>query len=115
MDKEQSSKKRFSAIFVVIVFLFVLIPYVKVEILTWKYGQEFKNLYKQSAMMDQIAYLKVMYYSETRAQIYYVQGEHLGASLYNLKKNNDKWELDSWSTVWSKHGSADGFIWPYYR
>lgn len=115
MTKSKRFKKRFSALIVFTVLLFAIIPYGKVEFLTWKYGGEFKNLYKQSSMMDNIAYLKVMHYSKTKAEIYYVQGEHLGANLYTFKKNCDKWELDSWRTVWSKHGSADSFIWPYYR
>lgn len=97
------------------IFLFVALSYLKVEFLTWKYGQQFAELYTTSNMLDDIAYLKVMKYSDTKAEVYYVQSEHLGASLYSFYKEGDEWLLDTWSAVWSKHGSADDFIWPYYR
>ena len=25
------------------------------------------------------------------------------------------WKVDCWEAVWAKQGSADGFIWPYFR
>lgn len=28
---------------------------------------------------------------------------------------SDEWNVVSWHTVWSKSGSADGFVWPYIR
>lgn len=33
-----------------------------------------------------------------------------------FEKKNKKWIMESWDeTVWSKTGSADGFIWPLIR
>ena len=36
--------------------------------------------------------------------------------IYYFKNTNNNWEFDGrWNTVWSKMGSANGFIWPYIR
>ena len=106
--------KKVIGILIVIVLL-IIFPYMKAEWLTAQYGNEFDDLYKESHMLDSISYFKVMKYSEMEAEVYYVQGEHLGADLFTFIKDNNQWKLDSWETVWSKYGSADKFIWPYYR
>ena len=97
-----------------ILLLFVILSYAKVEFLTWKYGDQFAELYKMSNMLDNIAYYKVMKYSDEYAEVYYVQGEHLGAELFRFYKENNEWILETWSTIWAKHGSAQDFIWPFY-
>ena len=35
--------------------------------------------------------------------------------LFTFVLKDEHWTLDKWSTIWSKTGSADDFIWPYYR
>ena len=35
--------------------------------------------------------------------------------LYDHENDDTEWEVVHWDTVWSKSGSADGFVWPYIR
>ena len=111
-------KKRRKIIIVTIIlliFLFFIIPYVKVECATLLHGDEFSDLYTETHMKDDISYLKVMGYDKKSASIYYVEKEHKGAILCEFTKQGGEWRLNVWKTIWSKSGSADGFIWPYYR
>lgn len=100
-----------------IMFCFIWgISVLKCEILTWKYGGQFKTVYQENNMMGDIDYLKVLNYSETNARIYYVSKNRAGGDILSFSKHNDVWKYDKWErTVWSKTGSADGFIWPYIR
>lgn len=84
------------------------------EVLTSQHGEEFTELYKLSNMIDEVDHLKVMKYSDTTAKVYYVTENTVG-DLFTFIKQNGEWELEKWETVWSKSGSADGFIWPYIR
>lgn len=109
--------KKFLIILSIIVGLFVLFwtgSYVKYEVLTVIYRQEFSELYKLTNMIDQVDYLKVMEYSDNHARVYYVTKNVYG-NLVTFIKEYDRWNLEHWETVWSKSGSADGFIWPYIR
>lgn len=107
--------KKIAKFLLVLLMVFVILSYVKVEFLTWRHGEQFAELYKMSNMLDDIDCYKVMEYSDTNAEVYYVQGEHLGADLFYFSKRNDEWVLDGWKTVWAKHGSADDWIWPFYH
>lgn len=112
-------KKR---IFIIIVFvlaflalLLIFSPYIKAEILTLKYGQQFANKYNQTNMIDDIQYMKVIEYSDTYAEVFYVTDNHETGELMIFEKENEGWVYVYWNTVWSKTGSADNFMWPYYR
>ena len=85
--------------------------YMKNEFLTWHYGKEFIGLHKSSNMVDNVDYLKVISYSENSACIYYVGSS---GDVFTFTKNNNEWEMLTWNTIWSKTGSADGFIYPYF-
>ena len=98
-----------------LLFLFFIIPYAKVEYSTLLHGDEFSDLFAETHMMDDISYLKVMSYNKKSASIYYVEKEHKGAILCVFSKHEGAWKLNTWKTIWSKSGRADGFIWPYYR
>lgn len=98
-----------------LVIIFVFIPYIKVEILTNKYFNEFAELYKLCNMIDQIDYYKVYDYSTTSARIYYVAKNKSSGNIFEFSKKDGEWILKDWKTIWSDSGSADGFIWPYYR
>lgn len=95
--------------------IILIVPYIRVEILTSKYGAEFSTLYKLSNMLDDIDYFKVIDYSSTSAQVYYVAKDKAAAHLFRFVRKDGQWILERWDTIWSKTGSADGFIWPYYR
>lgn len=86
---------------------------IKCEINTLLYGNEFVEEYKQTNMIGGTPKPKVLKYTDTRAEIYYVDKED--GNFIVFQKKNNKWVIDSWDTIWSKTGSADGFIWPYGR
>lgn len=90
------------------------------EFNTFKYGDIFRNTEIQD--IGGIRYLtdekiKVIECSNNYAKVYSVFENELnkGGDIYCFKCNNNNWEFDRWETVWSKMGSADGFIWPYIR
>ena len=67
-------------------------------------------------MIGNIEYLKVLNYTSDTAQVYFVSANRTGGNILSFSKLNGKWKYDKWErTVWSKIGSADGFIWPYIR
>lgn len=106
-------------VILVIILLFlvgVMFPYAKVELQTYRYGSEFTSLCKSNGFISEFKYLKVMNYSEEIAEVYYVTKNKTSGLLYRFVKDSDSaWQLEGWDAVWSEHGSADGFIWPYYR
>lgn len=115
----KNKKKKISiTITLIILILFatlVVVPYVRVEILTYKYGDQFQELYKQINIISDIEYLKVIEYSDEITKVCYVSKNHQSSNVITFKQQDETWILDSWETIWSKTGSADGFIWPYYR
>ncbi len=58
--------------------------------------------------------VKVLYYNNCYACVY-ATTDHYG-NMYHLKKEHSQnWEQYAWECIWSRNGSADGFIWPYIR
>lgn len=103
---------------IVILFMCVLIigiPYISVEIKTYKYGEQFKERYADTNMITGIEYYKVFSYSETKAKILYVESGHETVNFVWFKKEDGKWIYDNWETIWSQSGSADGWTFPFYR
>lgn len=92
----------------------VIVPYARVEILTNKYGDQFQDLYKQTNIISDIEYLKVLKYENDSATICYISREHQSSNVIIFVRQNEVWTLDSWDTIWSKTGTADGFSWPLY-
>lgn len=100
----------FSFIFIVIILIW-LIPYVKGEVLTYRYGKEFQEAYQSIGMIDNVKCLKVMKYSDNSAEVYYIGSS---GNLVNFVRKNNLWQVSSWNTVWSKNGNASEYIWPYF-
>lgn len=108
-------KKFLLKVIIVVLFIWV-ISILKCEILTWQYGSQFETAYRENTMMGDVDYLKVLEYSESSARVYYVSKNRSGGDVLIFSKQNGLWKYDKWEqTVWSKTGSADGFIWPYIR
>lgn len=105
------------ACYTLILFLLVWgISILKCEILTYYYGNQFSNIYKENTMIGDIDYLKVLDYSGSNAIVYYVSKNGMGGNIIRYFKTDNSWVIDGWvKTIWSKTGSADGFIWPYIR
>ena len=87
-----------------------LIPYVRNEILTLRFGDEFTGFLSSDVQYD-IQYFKVLDYSEDSARIYCVTYSSTGEVLH-LSKIGKTWELqkNGWETIWSDTGSADGLL-----
>ena len=107
--------KKNRKILVVIIFLIliILLPYAKTEILTIRYGEEFQGLENQTNMLTNSKYHKVFSYNDTKAKVFYVSDT--GDMITFVKNNNNEWKIYEWKTIWSHSGSAEDFIWPYYR
>lgn len=107
-------KKNIIIICICLIFLLIVFfPYLKAEILTAKYGEEFWGLEQQTNMLSESYYHKVLSYSNEEAKVFYASNS---GDLLTFKKDTDGiWKLFRWETVWSKSGSASGFMWPYYR
>ena len=110
------NKRIFLIMAISILLIVLLFPYVKVEILTIQHKSVFSNLYDSNRMLKEIEYFKIMNYSKKTAEVYYVsKGKKAGLLYKFIKDDKDVWQLEQWDVVWSASGSADNFIWPYYR
>ena len=109
-------KKKAMGIILLILLLLLLFPYLKVEVLTGIYGNQFESLYNASGWLNQLSYFKVMKYNGDKADVYYADLDGISGAtfLYHFEKESGEWELKNWECIWSKSGSADKFIWPYY-
>ena len=84
----------------------------KCEYLTYVHKDEF--IYDEE--IKDSALIKILEYKDDYAKLYCINYNVHSGSLCTFKKENDKWIFKSWGrAVWSKHGSADGFMWPYGR
>ena len=106
--------KKYIILSIVLILLGVIFfPYLKVEYLTMKYGDEFVGLEQQTKMLNDAKYLKVFSYNDTEAVVYYLSDTR---SLITFNKDSDNnWQYKEWRVIWSKSGNADEFIWPYYK
>lgn len=85
----------------------------KCEINTLLHGAGFKDEFRQTNMIAGNPTPKVLKYSNEKAKVYYVDKQ--GGDIISFKFEDGKWIMYEWKTVWTKGGSADGFIWPYIR
>lgn len=118
-DKKPNRKKKIKLLIIAVLVICIIGSYLKVEILTLFYGNQFEDLYNASGWVDSLTYFKVMKYSKYKADVYYADldstDDTTGATfLYHFQKDSGQWVLDSWECIWSEGGSADKFIWPYY-
>lgn len=88
----------------------------KCEVLTALHGDEFLNAYKESDIVGEIEYFKILNYSRDHAEIYFVGKGNSIAEILAFRKYKGEWKYDNWyRTVWSAlGGSASEVIWPYW-
>ena len=112
-------KKIFARCVIIILILllgFWIISFVYCECLTLLHGDEFTLVYHENSMIGEQRKWKVLEYSESSAVVYFVEKENSFGNILSFTKIDGQWVYDQWlETVWSKTGSADGFVWPYGR
>lgn len=104
-------------------YLFVLISpfliYVPVEVRTFLYGDQFKNVEIDTGLNGPVVYYKVFSITESEAKLFFVEGEngyHGAGMLYGFVKEDGEWQFASWEgVVWTNYGgSASEFTVPPY-
>jgi len=65
-------------------------------------------------MIMEKGYAKVLRYSPEQARIYYVNEEQSAANILDFTNENGSWRHSRWDAVWSKTGSAESYVWPYF-
>lgn len=105
---------------ILIFIVFVLVSYIfysygKVEYLTYKHKYNFEGKIAYAVdRAEDFEYTKVFEYSENEANVLF--GRRGYKVLLKLKKNSEGvWKVDDEIKSWSSSGSADDFIWPYYK
>ncbi|PWB20663.1 hypothetical protein [Flavobacterium sp. HTF] len=95
--------------------LFWICCVAKCEYLTKKYEAQFQIPNEIQNMIDGKKTKKILSYSNSHAQVYFVSSGNSSGDIVNFIKVNGEWKFKNWKTVWSKTGSAEDFIWPYLR
>ena len=100
---------------IVLLFLVVLgASLLKCEILTDKYYEELECAHIENTMIGKINSFKVLKCDGDTAEVYYVCNDNTVSFVLNFEKQNNEWKEISWDCIWSKQGSADEMIWPYW-
>jgi hypothetical protein len=89
----------------------------KCEILTIKYGKEFYGLEVEETE-NKAETMKVLKYNDNLAQVYYKNyypsRDNVIGTVFTFRRQDRKWIQTEWETKWSKGGSADERVWPYF-
>lgn len=116
-------KKKFSNKLFAIIYILILISpffsYISVEINTYLYGKEFKDVKIDSVYNRSVIYYKVFSINDRKAKLFYVEGENGSrdvGNIYDFVKEDGKWKFKKWeSTIWTNlGGSASEFTVPPY-
>lgn len=103
----------------VVIILMILEPWIAsltyCEILTAKFcNDDLVTVCESNKMIGAIDALKVLEKNPLFLKAY-VRNKEGGHVMLLENNENGKWEVKGWWTIWAKHGSADGLIWPYIR
>ena len=105
-------------ILVIFVFIFWLFSIIICEFNTRKYSDVINNSDNVKAVSEFIGEYesaKVLSVSNNEMQVYYIEKNYNYASIILYKKFNDNWKVAYWGKcIWSKEGSADDVVWPYW-
>ncbi len=90
------------------------------EYYTYRYRGTFENVQVHDIdgihplKDDGVKDIKVLEYTDERAALY-VKTSYTGSVYYFDHCDENGWTYDIFDTVWSTAGSADDFVWPYFR
>lgn len=115
-------QKRIKGKILMIIYIIILLSpsllYVPIEVNTYLYGYQFKNIQIENGYDIPTIYYKIFSISDNEAKLFYVQGEngeHRVGNFFTFVKENGTWKYHGrGSTVWSKFGSASEFTIPPY-
>ncbi|WP_010248570.1 hypothetical protein [Acetivibrio cellulolyticus] len=116
-------RKVFKNRIVIFCYVFILISpfllYIPVEVNTFLYGKEFKDVEIDTGLNYPVVYYKVFSISKNEAELFFVEGEngyHEVGNFYYFVKENGKWKFNRWGrTMWTNYGgSASEFTVPPY-
>lgn len=101
--------------FILCLIIIHIFSLVKCEVLTHKHYDEFKDAYKQNTMLGEMEFFKVLEYETCGvAKVYYISKGKTGGNVLTFVYEEDTWHEVSCNTIWSKTGSADDVIYPYW-
>ncbi|MCM1364843.1 MAG: hypothetical protein NC122_08990 [Faecalibacterium sp.] len=110
--------KRILALFLSLIFIFIILPYIVVEFNTLLFKSEFANLYTQAWDMEHLeesdTYCKVFLKTPQKAKVFYAT--ETNTYMFRFNKNSaEEWELENYECLWSTQGSASNFSYPFYK
>lgn len=88
--------------------------FIRNELLTHAYYDDFKYAYRSNSMLGEMEYFKVLDCDDNTAKIYCVLKNMSAGNLLYFEKVDGNWTETRWETVWSASGSASDVIWPYW-
>lgn len=100
---------------IVLVFLVVWVAsLLKCEVLTNKYYDELEYAHLENTMIGDVDSFKILDCNGEKAEIYYLCNDNTASFVLRFEKQNNEWKEISWDCIWSKQGSADKIIWPFW-
>lgn len=110
-------KKHIKRLPLAIVLVFIVVwgaSLLKCELLTNKYHGELEYAHIENTMIGKVDSFKVLECDGEAAEVYYVCNNNNSGNVLKYKKEKDQWKETSWDCIWSKQGSADEMLWPYW-
>ena len=109
------SIRKFVMILGLLAVLWICSLYAQAEYLTYQYGHIFADGFRQTNIISEPDYHKVLKYNHSSAVVLYVGGQSIDKIIFNrCNLGASNWTLGGWSTISSKSGSASGISWPPY-
>lgn len=84
---------------------------------SWRYGGQFRQVMVHDISGKRYLEnesLKVLRYGETEAEVYAVDG-YTGCLYWFERTPGQAWSYVDWDVVWSTSGTADRYVFPYFR
>ena len=99
---------------VIVLLVLLILPYLFVEINTVLYKDEFEQLYTQAWEITDDNYCKVFYKRKNKSKVFYATDTSTFMCYFVWENADEEWALDKCDVLWSEHGSASDFSFPFY-
>ena len=102
---------RIILIICICIIVYLIGSIIKCELLTNKYGSEFLRFEE----INQAETYKILTYTHNYARVYCISTNKQNGTVHNFIKSDGSWTYNQWEDGgWSKHGTADEIVWPYW-